>query len=508
VGGFLFTRKLFAIQGEENEFERDDTTPELWRQAQEECEECKWKIKMLMVEPELRKEIVTKGLNRKRARSEWHEFNSHTYSIRDNVLYEGGRRVVPRVLSEKVKQTPPDENTYKHLRTHLVAKAHGTHHDLQLTRQILQNEWGVTWPNMEKDLAWFHANCVLCQVDSPVPVTMSYHTEIYDKRNFTWFMDHQGPFGPANNQFYLLTIIDDASGYGWITKVSDKEAGTVVKVLRKLFLDLIPAKLPSSMRYAEGIDPVAPRIPENLRADNGFRKDITKFCQEFATEFKLERVTQFREGTAENPTSQHRIERPHKHFRKWLAIKQATMEGKWWEKDGIDGELQFLWRQRPMYGKFIPHECYFGKEPRFECSLQEAQDYRRRTQLALNAEMAAVRHARAEARKLKFLETHGIKENVIEDGDLVLYTHLNARRKSKRSFLGNYRKQIFKVVATSKIQKSRPDRVFLEAASGDKGILFKLPVNSKKLKKVNECYKPWLVYPSDDPKADRKEQIA
>ena len=501
-GLLVFTRPLFSSEAGCDQFKLDGTSQEYWATAQTRCSECKWKLQILEqgITPANQEKFLVKHLGTKWARAELSEFRAHHYQIIEGVLMCDGRRVVPRARTADVLSIAMMEDEtlpiHAHLRTYYTARAHEKHHDIQLSKQILMNEVGVIWPNMDRDLVYYHDHCVQCQYEAQLLVTTAYHSEIYDKRNLVWFMDHQGPFGPKNN-FYLLTVIDDGSGYGWIVRVRDKSAATVVTVLRKLFLDLIPNKTPLNVVYSGNAEPNSPQLPTAIRADNGFRTEVTTFCKDFAKKYRLSRVTKFIESTAENPSGQHRIERPHKLFRRWFSMVHPQLTGDWWEQDDIAEELQFRWRQRPMYGKYIPHECYFGKDPKHNCTTTEAQDHRNRSQKQLIAELSALRTSKAAARKLEFFKSHGLKDCQYKDGDLVILANLLQRRKSKRSFMANFRKQIFKVVKTTESSKRYPNRVFLEAASGDLKIEFKLPVNSKKLRPVSSLYKEWLVYPSD-----------
>ena len=159
------------------------------------------------------------------------------------------RVVIPRCLTSDIyKDGDADgkKTSVKFLRTYLVGEAHRLHHDNQTTRTRLTDEWQVNWPRIEKDVFEYEKNCLFCIIEKPVPkYTSSYVSEIYNERNHTWFLDHQGPFGQKGKKYYLLTVIDDASGRGWTKRTNNKGVATVTDFLQTLFNQCDPFRIPA-----------------------------------------------------------------------------------------------------------------------------------------------------------------------------------------------------------------------------------------------------------------------
>ena len=90
-------------------------------------------------------------------------------------------------------------------------------------------------------------------------------------------------------------------------------------------------------------------------------------------------------------------------------------------------------------------------------------------------------------------------EEKYEDDDLVVLAHLKAKRKSKQSYLSNYRAQVFRVKKNKGRRRSQPETdVFLQRAEDDRVIRFKQPINIKKLRRVPDAYGTYLNFETDN----------
>jgi hypothetical protein len=159
-----------------------------------------------------------------------------------------------------------------------------------------------------------------------------------------------------------------------------------------------------------------------------------------------------------------------------------------------------MWNHRRAYGKFAPFECYYGLPPPFrDCDPHTANEYRNRTRAQLVSDLTALRQARSSESHRKQLTKHGLVETAYDPGDLIVLAHLSAKRKSKQSHLSNYRCQIFRVERNRSERDSKFNRVFLTPAIGDRPILFKQPVNVKKLRKLPNSFREYLIF---DPEMD------
>jgi len=496
VGTIVFSRPTQAV-----DLEDFFSTEELenLREAQTQCRETKYKILYLNKDEETRDEWLKKRLPRSTARVEELDLSTHRFELRNDLLYMNGRLVIPRVLTKAVITEDSDRHStgdFKYLRTYIIDRAHKQGHDFQLAHQRITDDWKVVWPRMEKDLIYYKANCLHCIVESTVPTyTDSYKSETYGTRNHAWFIDHQGPFGPSGDKdrFYLLTCIDDASGRIWIRKVKDKEVATVIVILEKLFDECNPNRIPPEVSIF-GADASIPPVPLRVRADNGFGREVTRFCKEYAKKHNMCYTPAFIEGTAENPSGQHRIERPHKSLRGWINQQNADNNEQYWRQPGLALELEKRWNVRRQYGLYSPNEAYYGREPNFVCGIHAANEFRNNSRRQILAELTALRNASAQAAQRQYFKHHGLSQQALADGDLVVLAHLSAKRKSKKSFLSNYRYQIFKVHRNVHERDSKYNRVFLTGAIGDSSIRFKQPINVKKLKKIPARFGKYVTF--------------
>ena len=468
-------------------------------EAQRKCKETKWKLGFLDRTRDEGEEWLRKNLTKAQVRVENLDRKQNHFEVKKDLLYMNHRLVIPRCLTSEVYGEGKDESgkvRAKFLRTHLIGSAHRYNHDNQTTRTKLADEWMLNWPRYEKDIFEYEQRCLFCIVEKPVPKhTSSYVSEIYSERNHTWFIDHQGPFGPRGHKYYLLTVIDDASGRVWIDKTSNKNVATVTKYLEVLFQQCDPYRIPAQVSVYGTPDTGAPSVPQRIRADNGFGAEVTNCCRQYAGKFNMAYTPAFIAGTAENPTGQHRVERPHRAFRKWVNALHIEQNGDLFKDPDVAVLVANYWNHRPIFGKFTPFECYYGLPPPFkDCDLDTANDYRNQSRLQLISELTALRQARSSESHQKHLKKHGLVETVFSAGELAVLAHLSAKRKSKQSYLSNYRFQIFRVERNRSERDSKYNRVYLTPAIGDRSILFKQPVNIKKLRKVPDIYGDYLEF--------------
>ncbi|CAD7977244.1 unnamed protein product, partial [Amoebophrya sp. A25] len=148
---------------------------------------------------------------------------------------------------------------------------------------------GVWWPNVWADCTKFVQRCVDCAAYHGVPERTAHRlNESALKFRDKYVMDFQGPFKKTKRgNLHFFTCVDSATMWFWGRPTAAKDAGTVIKILREIFLEF-----------------GAPRI---IRADNGFGfsegSRIKKFLR---AEFPNTRLVL---GTAYNPKSQQAIER-------------------------------------------------------------------------------------------------------------------------------------------------------------------------------------------------------
>ena len=499
TGVLLFSRETLSA---EREFFFNEEQLENLKVQQKKCKETKWKLGFLDRTRGEGEAWLKNNLTKAQLRVETLDRKQNHFEVKEDLLYMNHRLVIPRCLTKDIYGNEEDQEgnvRAKFLRTYLISEAHRFHHDNQTTRTTITDEWGLNWPRIEKDVFELEKNCLFCIIEKPVPkYTNSYVSEIYAERNQTWFLDHQGPFGPKGANFFLLTIIDDATGRVWIRKVKDKFVTTVIPILRELFNQCDPYRLPAQISVHGTPDTGAPGLPLRIRADNGFGIEVTKFCRKYAKDCKMAYVPAFIPGTAENPSGQHRVERPHRAFRRWINALHIEGDKKIFEDEEVAEKIERRWNWRRAYGKFAPFECYFGRSPPFhDCDLETANDYRNQSRLQLVSELTALRQARSNESHRKQLSKYGLVDNKYNPGDLVVIAHLSAKRKSKQSCLGNYRCQIFRVERNQHERNSKYNRVYLTPAIGDRPILFKQPVNTKKLRPVPNTFLPYLTFESE-----------
>ena len=97
---------------------------------------------------------------------------------------------------------------------------------------------------------------MFCISEQTIRKYRTQESEIHVDINDAWFLDLQGPFGKSKN--YILSVIDDASGYGWLRMLKSKSDTSVIKGLKSIFKE---AK--------------APHWPKVIRSDNRFGDDYT-----------------------------------------------------------------------------------------------------------------------------------------------------------------------------------------------------------------------------------------
>ena len=500
-GAFIFSRDLEG--SETHEFFVGDELERL-KEEQQDCEELKWKIGYLTRNEERRERWLKRNRTTAQYRVEKHDLANNIFTFRNGLFYMNNRIAIPRTTTDKVCELPeddPDRQKFKHLRTYLIHRAHKGHHDRQTTRQTITDDWGLTWPRLEQDIHHYEKNCLLCIIEKPVPkYTTSYVSEIYGERNHAWFLDHQGPFGPRNHKFYLLTVIDDATGKVWIQRTTNKKAETVVQYLKELFSQCDPNRLPATLSQYGTEDNQGPSVPGKLRADNGFGVDITDFCRDYAKKFNMAYTPYFVPGTAENPEGQHRIERPHRAFRRWIIAQRIEHDYELISDPDIAQIISNTWNHRKAYDLFKPNDCYYGPPlPFVPTDLETAANYRNQARRQLVANLTALRQNRSEQSHRRHVQRHGLVEEKYEDDDLVVLAHLKAKRKSKQSYLSNYRAQVFRVKKNKGRRRSQPETdVFLQRAEDDRVIRFKQPINIKKLRRVPDAYGTYLNFETDN----------
>ena len=487
---------------------------QLMKKAQKESNYCKtkiWFIEGKKTFEELQKHMKNVALKiYKRERS---QLESHNYQISEGILHEDGKIVIPKVKTENLFdeaiecQTPEGKILWKKhekdinesckfnwFRTYVIHQAHHQSHDFQLTLHTILDVWNYVWMDLELQIKRYQDHCLACRIDKPLQQIAESHSEIYKRKCETWFMDHQGPFfekdidskesmgGPGNAKkgkigSYLLTIIDDATGFGWITKCLTKDAVTTIQVLKQILLMIGPNHL-----------------PRKLRSDNGFGGKIQEFLNEFSNEHGLHNC-EHREGSAENPQGQHRIERPHKFFRKFLLTKsKETTQTNWFLDEELILQLQNEWRNKPIYGKYRPADLWFGLRPQYVASSIEEGDHQTRTSRQLIQEFSALRKAHSEKRERERLGTWGLKFTNYRVGDLVLVAHARAHRRSKALCTGNFRFQIFRIIGADGGFGNGQSRFFLQHANGDPKRRFKQPVNGRKLDVLPQEYHKYLTF--------------
>jgi hypothetical protein len=371
-------------------------------------------------------------------------------------------KVIPRVLTSSIYGNDSEEaKEAKWLRTMYVKKEHTRGcHDHLLSRHYL-NKLGVTWPDINKDLRSLSNSCLFCLAESTIRKFRMQESEIYTEINDAWFLDLQGPFGRSKK--YILSIIDDASGYGWLRRLHNKADVDVIRGVKSVF------------KEAKAVN-----WPKVIRSDNGFGTDFVRWCKR-TTHSKLDHRT----STSENPSSQHRIERPHKLFRKWASDWIKCNEGEELTEEMVL-DIESTWRQRPVHESLMvnPIDLYLGRADEFSENVAEIFSSRATDKIALLRQYTDLRKESAAQAYKYYLQQHGIREEETEckTGDFCLYSHLKENRKAKVNFNSNFRLQIFKV--TKRIN----NRLFLASAKGDAVIRFKVPVHARRCIKIPEEY--------------------
>ena len=509
TGALVYSREL--KQAEQGNLFDDDELKRL-KTAQEKCKELQWKIGYLQRGPEKGEEWLGKKLTKAQFRVELFDLKQNKFEMINELLHMNRRVVIPRCEAKDIFPKPTDQHNAtntKHLRTYFIHRAHRYHHDNQTTRQRITDEWGITWPRIEKDIHHYEQNCLFCLIEKPIPkFTTSYVSEIYGERNHVWFIDHQGPFGIKKRKFYLLTVIDDATGRVWIRRTKTKDAKSVAEYLKELFSHCDPHRIPARISIYGNEDEVAPSVPEKIRADNGFGIEITKFCRKYAKKYRMAYTPAFVPGTAENPEGQHRIERPHRSFRKWINAANLERNEELMDDPDIADILANTWNHRKAYQKYKPYDCYYGLPIPFEkIDLQTANEYRNQTRRQLVADLTALRQAKSEESHRRHMKKHGLIEENYQQGELAILAHLSAKRKSKQSFLSNYRCQIFRIGRNKDERTSLKNRAYLIAAVGDRPIQFKQPVNIKKLRKIPAHYGKYLDFNNEPDSAATEDYV-
>ncbi|CAD7973300.1 unnamed protein product [Amoebophrya sp. A120] len=230
---------------------------------------------------------------------------------------------------------------------HLLQESHDKHHgtvSATLSRLRNENLWWVGIEAMAEE--YCDVRCLVCGIERAKQRTDAfYFADRVTHFGEIFFIDHHGPYEQSRlGNKYLLTVVDAATGYGWIFPVANTSLPLVVAHLKTVFHD---------QGHCTAI-----------RCDNGFgtQKGVLG-------KFLKSKKIKFRPGSRENPRGQWPIEFPHKDMRCFIATKMRFMSKKntW---DLYASELQWFWRtlERPAWGNKSAHEFRFNEKPRMELS--------------------------------------------------------------------------------------------------------------------------------------------
>ena len=475
-------------------FERENVDPgdprflpdgeELWRAAQQDCEDCKYKLQLLEARADFDEGTWRRKLGTKRLRKEILALKKEPYGIINGILHLNGLRVVPRCKTEIV--LPGKETKAVWLRTYYAKLCHvKADHDISLALFLAEEQYGVTWPRILLDFRTLSKLCFTCLTSTTaVKYSVSTH-ESYLEKNQAWFLDLQGPFGVPKK--YLCTIIDDATGWGYLRLINGADQKSCVTAIRSILREAYP-----DLFIKGDINPSV-RILRNdwlkvIRSDNGFpylRRYLNKMCEQA----KLPLIAHL-EGTAENPTGQHQIERPHKHLKKWVRsmiedkLKVGEVDEIMLTKDMVI-ELERQWRNRPLNVDFRyrPVDLHMGRTNAPSKYIDEAMADRISSAADLRQQFYDFRQTRANEAQAVANKRGKLELEEPQTGDLVVVLLLKQWRNSKQICTGTYKRQILKVF------KRRGDKVFLEPLEGDPQIRMKMPINVRKCKKLPQVYK-------------------
>ncbi|MCS5675293.1 MAG: hypothetical protein NZ605_09850, partial [Acidimicrobiales bacterium] len=471
----VFSRPLVSRLGRTG-YEQDGTTAEQWRKAQALCKETRRMLALTESDSDDARRRLLAPMGRGAARRWFSTWKSGNFRVENGVLHRDHLRVVPRV---KTSEALVQQVETKHLRTWIIQRDHEGHHDLALTRRNLMDR-GLWWPTIDEDINVFVDRCLLCACDkAPEAVPEQNVSEVYENKGDAFFLDLQGPFGKEG--IHLFTLCDDASAWGWVAQLKNKDVKTVWTALERVLLDLKNDE-----------------VPRIIRADNGFgglQEKLKAYSQDHELDWEIRLV----EGTTENPAGQHAIERPHRYLRRWVVSEAMKPGSEQIAELNLDAKLQRQWRYRPIYDKWRPVDMWQGKASQTYQTLAERRDEQARNAAAAREGYTAERRERAAARYHVGLEAKGAGEcwtrKKFREGDLVLVLHNRAGRKSKRFYSGHWRRQVFQVT-NDPTGQGVGNRLFLESARADLPIRFKLPVNSRKCKKVDDRMGRHLVFPT------------
>ena len=113
-------------------------------------------------------------------------------------------------------------------RRELFLKLHRHHRGTQTTTEQLSR--GFNWPGMTTDIKRWIERCPTCterkvrDQKEGAPDDRSA-----DNVNERWYLDLMGPFNPAGESRYIMTVMDAFSRYLWVHPLRDKGAATIAE---------------------------------------------------------------------------------------------------------------------------------------------------------------------------------------------------------------------------------------------------------------------------------------
>ena len=232
-----------------------------------------------------------------------------------NLVLRGNRIVIPAVL-----------------RPHVIELAHSGHVGSARMKELLRTK--VWWPKLDKDVDCFVRGCHGCQIvtkpTNPEPIIA---TVLPDKPFQDIAVDH---FGPINQNYYILVVIDYYSRYFECKHVKSTDAKTTIQALEEVFL-------------THG-------LPETLKSDSGpcfISAEFKTFCENLDIKHS--------KGTPRWPPNNGLAESCMKSIKKRLQI--AVNTGVDWKSELNRYLFSYRTTPHPATGK-TPAELLFGRKLR------------------------------------------------------------------------------------------------------------------------------------------------
>ena len=240
---------------------------------------------------------------------------------------------------------PPAQLEYPRLilpkedRIRVIARAHLEVGHMGMGKTLSRIQEAYKWANMRRDVMKYIDRCACCAVNrvrrervvpDPMPIA-EFPGQVVA-------MDITGPFAktPEQNK-YLLTFIDHATGYVEAFPMPDKTALSVYNVLQRKF---VPSHTP----------------PDVILCDNG-----QEFRSHIVTSYLTQLGVEIRHTASHNPRCNGRIERFHRTLKDMLRKTVNAQPSNWEDKLG-DALLAHRTTTSDSTG-FTPFYLHHGRHP-------------------------------------------------------------------------------------------------------------------------------------------------